>query len=428
MSDAPRGGRFDAIVDRLHRLHPRAIDLSLDRLERLLAALGRPERRLPPVIHVAGTNGKGSTCAFLRAMGEAAGLRVHVYTSPHLVRFNERIRLAGTLVDDGALADTLEQVERVNSSATITVFEILTAAAFVLFARVPADLCVLEVGLGGRLDATNVIPPAAAGAITSISHDHRDWLGDSLAGIAAEKAGIIKPGMTVATGAQVDAVLAVLQAAADTASARLLARGRDWWAEPSGNGVRFADSRGVLHLPLPSLPGPHQIDNAGIAVAAMRASGLPVPPAALARGLAEAEWPGRLQRLRGRLAAQLPPDWELWLDGGHNAGAGQALAAHIAGWLGRPLHVVVGMKRSKDAEGFLRPLLAHATTLWAVAEPGQHLAQPVEDIVAASGGMARPGPTVAAALAALPRGDGPARVLICGSLYLAGEVLKADLG
>jgi len=427
MSDAPRGGRFDAIVDRLHRLHPRAIDLGLERLQRLLTDLGHPERQLPPVIHVAGTNGKGSTCAFLRAFGEAAGLRVHVYTSPHLVRFNERIRLAGDLVDDAMLADALEHVERVNADATITVFEVITAVAFVLFARVPADLCVLEVGLGGRLDATNVIPPAAAGAITSISIDHRDWLGDSLVGIAAEKAGIIKPGMAVATGLQDDEVLEVLQSAADAASARLLARGRDWWVERTADGMRFEDAQGALHLPPPSLPGPHQTDNAGIALAAMRASGLAVPADALARGLARADWPARLQRLRGRLAASLPADWDLWLDGGHNAGAGEALAAHLALWADRPLHIVVGMKRSKDADGFLRPLLPHATTLWAVAEPGQHLAQPVEAIVAASGGAARPVPAVAAALAALPRGAGPARVLICGSLYLAGEVLKQDI-
>ena len=426
MSDAPSGGRFDAIVERLHRLHPRMIDLSLERLERLLAALGHPERQLPPVIHVAGTNGKGSTCAFLRAMGEAAGMRVHVYTSPHLVRFNERIRLAGALVDDAALADALEQVERVNDGASITVFEVITAVAFVLFARVPADLCVLEVGLGGRLDATNVIPPPAAGAITSISVDHRDWLGDTLPLIAAEKAGIIKPGLPVATGLQRPDVLAVIQAAADAAGGRLLARGRDWMAEATPGGLRFADAAGALDLPPPALPGPHQIDNAGIALAALRASGLMVPAAALARGIATAEWPARLQRLCGRLAAELPEGWELWLDGGHNAGAGDVLAEHLATWRDRPLHVIVGMKRSKDAEGFLRPLLPHASTLWAVAEPGQHLAQPVAEIIAASGGVAHEGPTVAAALRRLPSGSGPARVLICGSLYLAGEVLKAD--
>ena len=428
MSDAPRGGRFDAIVARLHALHPRAIDLSLGRLEDLLDKLGHPERRLPPVIHVAGTNGKGSTCAFLRAFGEAAGLRVHVYTSPHLVRFNERIRVAGEMVSDAALAATLEAVERVNDGAPITVFEVITAVAFELFAQTPADLCVLEVGLGGRLDATNVIPPAAAGAITSISFDHRDWLGETLPQIAYEKAGIVKPGMTVATGAQPAEVFAVLQSAADTADARLLARGRDWWIGPHAAGLRFEDSRGVLDLPPPSLPGPHQIDNAGIALAAIRATALPVSSAALARGIAHAEWPARLQRLTGRLAKTLPDGWDLWLDGGHNAGAGEMLGMFLPAWADRPLHIVVGMKQSKDAGGFLRPLVARATTMWAVAEPGQHLAQPVADIVAASGGVARPGPTVAAALAALPRGGAPARVLICGSLYLAGEVLKADSG
>ena len=428
MSDAPRGGRFDAIVQRLHALHPRAIDLSLGRLEGLLEKLDHPERRLPPVIHVAGTNGKGSTCAFLRACAEAAGLRTHVYTSPHLVRFNERIRLAGDLVEDSALADTLEFVERVNDAASITVFEVITAVAFVLFAGVPADLCILEVGLGGRLDATNVIPAAAAGAITSISFDHRDWLGQTLPRIAAEKAGIMKPGMPTATGAQPPDILAVLQATADAVGARLLRRGRDWSIAATADGIRFEDAAGALHLPKPSLPGPHQIDNAGIALAAMRASGLKLPTSALAHGIAHAEWPARLQRLRGRLAQTLPPHWELWLDGGHNAGAGEVLAEHLRTWSERDLHILVGMKRSKDAEGFLRPLLPHATTLWAVAEPGQHLAQPVEDIVAASGGIARPGPTIAEALAALPRGADPARVLICGSLYLAGEVLKADAG
>ena len=426
VADAPRGGRFDAIVSRLHRLHPRLIDLSLDRLERVLAALGHPERRLPPVIHVAGTNGKGSTCAFLRGFAEAAGLRAHVYTSPHLVRFNERIRLAGALVEDADLADALETVEQANAGGAITVFEVITAAAFVLFARVPADVTVLEVGLGGRLDATNVIPPPDAAAITSISFDHRDWLGETLPAIAAEKAGIIKPGVPVATGAQPEEVLAVLAARAGAVGARLLARGRDWSIAETASGLRFADAAGTLDLPPPSLPGPHQIDNAGIALAAMRASGLGLPDAALARGIAAATWPARMQRLTGRLARLLPPGWELWLDGGHNEGAGVAIAAHLDGWRDRPVHLVVGMKRSKDAAGFLRPLLDGAATLWAVAEPGQHLAQPVEEIVAASDGRARPGPTVTEALRAIPRAGGPARVLICGSLYLAGEVLKAD--
>ncbi len=426
MSDAPAGGRFDALVARLHALHPRLIDLSLDRLEQLLGKLGHPERQLPPVIHVAGTNGKGSTCAFLRATAEAAGLRVHVFTSPHLVAFNERIRLAGTLVDDAALAAALEEIEQLNAGGAVTVFEVITAAAFLLFARVPADLCVLEVGLGGRLDATNVIPAPAACAITSISMDHRDFLGDTLERIAFEKAGIIKPDAPAVTGQQPPEVLAVLQAEAERQQTSLSARGRDWSIERVGRGLRYADAAGALDLPLPVLPGAHQHDNAGIAIAALRAAGFAPTAAQARRGVAEAEWPARLQRLDGRLAALLPPGWELWLDGGHNEGAGVALGKHLATWRDRPVHLVVGMKQTKDPEAFLRPLLPHAATVWAVAEPGQHLALPVDAIVAASGGVARPADSVASALRELPRGEGPARVLVCGSLYLAGEVMKAD--
>jgi dihydrofolate synthase/folylpolyglutamate synthase len=422
---SPSAGRAEAIIERLHGLYPKLIDLSLGRLERLLGALGHPERRLPPVLHVAGTNGKGSTCAFLRAIGEAAGLRVHVYTSPHLVHFNERIRLAGTLVSDEVLEAALEEVERANAGAPITVFEVLMAAAFVLFARVPADLCVLEVGLGGRADATNVVAAPAACAITSISMDHKEMLGDTLAKIAGEKAGIMKPGVPVVTGAQPEEVLAVFAAHAAAVGAKLWARGREWDVARTPVGLSYRDAAGGLDVPPPGLLGPHQVDNAGIAIAAVRASGLAIPAAAIAAGIAGATWPARLQRLQGRLAATLPTDWELWLDGGHNPGGGAALAGQAALWTDRPLHLIVGMKQAKDSTEFLRPLIPHATSLWAVAEPGQHLALPVEAIVAASGGVARPGPTIAAALAALPRGR-PARVLICGSLYLAGEVLKAD--
>jgi len=418
--------RAEAILDRLAGLHPRLIDLTLDRLRALLEKLGHPERRLPPVLHVAGTNGKGSTCAFLRAIGEAAGLRVHVYTSPHLVHVNERVRLAGKLVGNAALEDALEEAERANAGAAITVFEVLTAAAFLLFARTPADLCVLEVGLGGRGDATNVIDRPAACAIASISLDHREMLGDTIAAIAAEKAGIIKPGVPVATGAQTPEALSVIAARADAWGARLLARGRDWSITPEGAGFRFADAQGGIALPQLGLPGLHQADNAGLAIAALRASGLAIGDAAIATGVARADWPARLQRLSGRLAAMLPPGFELWLDGGHNPGAGLALAQHLAGWTDRPTHLIVGMKRSKDAAGFLRPLLPFAATLWAVAEPRQHEAEPVEDIIAASAGKARPGPTVREALGALAVGGAPGRVLICGSLYLAGEVLKLD--
>ncbi|MBV8399855.1 MAG: bifunctional folylpolyglutamate synthase/dihydrofolate synthase [Acetobacteraceae bacterium] len=418
--------RIEGIVERLHGLHPRLIDLSLGRIETLLAKLGHPERRLPPVVHVGGTNGKGSVCAFLRAMAEASGMRVHVYTSPHLVRFNERIRIAGSLVTDDVLAAALEEIERVNAGAPITVFEVITAVAIYLFAKEPAELCVLEVGLGGRGDATNVIPRPAACAITSISLDHRELLGDTLAAIAFEKAGIMKRGVPVAIGAQTSEAKEVLvvQAAAIGSDARL--RGRDWEVNPTPGGFRFANSNGTIDLPLPSLPGLHQLDNGGVAIAALRASGLIVPDESIRRGLASAEWPARLQRLRGRLAAMLAPPWELWLDGGHNPGAGQALAQHVATWRNQPVHLVVGMKQTKDAADFLRPLIPHARTVWAVAEPGQHMALRVDAIVAASGGMARPGPTVTDALHALSENEAPGRVLICGSLYLAGEVLKAD--
>ena len=419
-------GRIEGIVARLHGLHPRLIDLSLERLEALLAKLGHPERRLPPVIHVAGTNGKGSTCAFLRAMGEAAGLRVHVYTSPHLVQFNERIRIAGRLVSDEDLAAALEEVERVNDGAAITVFEVITAVAFHLFAEVPAELCVLEVGLGGRGDATNVIAHPAACAITSISLDHRELLGETLAMIAGEKAGIMKAGVPVAIGVQPVDVADVLLAAAARVAAPVWLRGREWRVEARPTGFRYGDAGGLLDLPLPALAGAFQLDNAGIAIAALRASGVAVGDAAIGRGIASAEWPARLQRLHGSLAALLPADWELWLDGGHNPGAGVVLAEHLRSWADRPVHLVVGMKQSKDANEFLRPLVSYATTVWAVAEPDQHDARPVEAIVAASGGVARPGPRLVDALRKVPREAGPARVLVCGSLYLAGEVLKLD--
>ncbi|WP_428490329.1 bifunctional folylpolyglutamate synthase/dihydrofolate synthase [Rhodopila sp.] len=413
---------IEQIAARLERLHPRLIDLSLDRLRGLLVRLDHPEQRLPPVIHVAGTNGKGSTCAFIRAMAEAAGLRVHVYTSPHLMRFNERIRVAGALVGDDQLLAAMQRIERINDAAPITVFEVITATAFDLFAATPADLCVIEVGLGGRGDATNVIGPPAACAITSISLDHRELLGPSVEIIAAEKAGIMKPGTVVAIGAQPPGVRRVLLDHAAALQVPVKLRGRDWHLAPAANSLRYSDELGSIDAPIPSLPGLFQQDNAGIALAALRIAAVPHE----ASGLAQAEWPARLQRLHGRLAGLLPSGWELWLDGGHNPGAGAVLAEHLRGWADRPMHLVVGMKQAKDSAEFLRPLIPAADTVWAVREPDQHAALPVEAIIAASGGLARRGPRVEDALHAMPRTETPARVLICGSLYLAGEVLKLD--
>jgi dihydrofolate synthase/folylpolyglutamate synthase len=412
----------EQITARLERLHPRLIDLSLERLRVLLARLGHPENRLPPIIHVAGTNGKGSTCAFIRAMAEAAGQRVHVYTSPHLVRFNERIRIAGTLVPNDPLIAAMERIERINDNDPITVFEVITATAFDLFAETPADLCVLEVGLGGRGDATNVIGSPAACAITSISVDHRELLGPSVDIIAGEKAGIMKPNVPVAIGAQPPDVRRVLLDHAGALGTPVKLRGRDWDVAAGKAGFHYTDSRGEIEAPFPALPGLFQLDNAGIAITALRATAIPHSPL----GIACAEWPARLQRLYGHLAALLPTDWELWLDGGHNPGAGVVLADHLRGWADRPIHLVIGMKQAKDSTEFLRPLLPLAETVWAVREPDQHAALPVQDIIAASNGIARPGPRVADALRDIPRGDGPARVLICGSLYLAGEILKLD--
>ncbi|MCT6814045.1 folylpolyglutamate synthase/dihydrofolate synthase family protein [Bombella apis] len=425
-------GRTGAVVRRLQELHPKLIDLSLDRLEVLLARLGHPERSLPPTIHVAGTNGKGSTCANLRAIGEAAGLKVHVMTSPHLLDVTERFRLAGQLVSEDQLVATLEEIEQVNDGAPITVFEVLTAAGFLLFSRVPADLLVLEVGLGGRFDATNVIPTARACIITSISLDHQAFLGDDLAGIAREKAGIIKRGVPVFVAPQPDDVMAAIAEIARTHEAPLYRLGHEFTITPRQDGLLYQDEAGKLTLPAPALHGLHQTQNSALAVAALRHAGLNLPDTAFA-GIASTCWPARLQTLHGTLTHDMPPGWELLLDGGHNPGAGTVLADVLKTWQDRPLHLIVGLKDSKDVQGFLRPLIPHATSIQAVAEDGQHLAMPVQTILeaaAAAGGTALPGPDIRTALKRLRDSasptDRPARVLICGSLYLAGCALALD--
>jgi dihydrofolate synthase/folylpolyglutamate synthase len=418
-------GQAAEILARLQTLYPTLIDLSLGRISRLLTALGEPQLRLPPVIHVAGTNGKGSTCAFLRSIAEAAGWRVHVGTSPHLVRLNERFRIDGELVSDAELVAVLAHIERINAGAPITVFEVLTAASFVLFSQHKADLCVVEVGLGGRFDATNVMAAPAACVITSLSLDHQDFLGDRLDQIALEKAGIMKSGRPTVTGYQAPEALAVLVEHAHSLQAPLLVRGQAWDIVSAPGGVRYQDATGSLDLSRPALLGDHQVENAGLAIAALRASGLTLPDIAF-HGIGKATWPARMQRLTGALADRLGDGFELWLDGGHNEAAGQKLAGYISeAWFGQPIYLLVGMKQGKNAAGFLHPLVAPATAIWAVREPGQHLALGVDDIIDASGGIARVGPDIASALrqvAALP----PGRVLICGSLYLAAETLKLD--
>jgi len=430
----------DAILERLKRLHPKLIDLALDRIERLLAALGHPEDALPPVVHIAGTNGKGSTLAYLRAIAEAGGLRVHVYTSPHLVRFAERIRVASTIVGEDELAAILEECERANAGAPITFFEVTTAAAFLAFARHRADLCLLETGLGGKYDATNVLPRPALTLLSPISFDHEAFLGNTLAAIAGEKAGIIKRGVVCLSAAQAQAAMAVIAARAEALAAPLSVEGRAWRTSPTATGIRFEQAGRTIELPPPSLPGAHQIGNAGLAVAAARAldgmGALPggIDAAALGAGIARVEWPARLQLLtRGLLVASLPKEWELWLDGGHNPAAGEALARMADEWAARggapPLDLVMGMLDTKDARGFLAPFAGKVRTVRTVVIPGEAHAVPAEALAAsaaAAGLSARPSPGVAEALADLARAAGPARVLVCGSLYLAGTVLAQN--
>jgi dihydrofolate synthase / folylpolyglutamate synthase len=422
----------DRILERLGRLHPKLIDLSLGRTERLLAALGSPQERLPPVVHVAGTKGKGSTVATMRACLEAAGYRVHAYISPHLVHFHERIRVAGRLIEEEALIALLEECERANNDAPITFFEITTAAAFLAFARSPADIVLLEVGLGGRLDATNVVRRPAVTAITPVSLDHQAFLGDTVAEIAGEKAGILKPGVAAVIAPQPTEAEAVIEARAAGLAAPLYRWQHEWHCNAMGTGMRYMGERWHLDLPLPSLIGAHQIVNAGTAIACLeRLAGFAVSGEAIASGLRQIDWPARLQLLRrGPLIDAVPPSWEVWLDGGHNPLAGEILGEVAAGWGDRPLYLVVGMMNTKDAAGFIAPLTAHARALIAVTIPGEPNALPADAIVAAAGSVgieACTADSVLAAVGAIRRHDGSARVLICGSLYLAGKVL-ADNG
>ncbi|MEA3050789.1 MAG: dihydrofolate synthase / folylpolyglutamate synthase [Sphingomonadales bacterium] len=422
-------------LDRLATLSPGADVLGLERISALLARLGNPERRLPPVFHVAGTNGKGSTCAFLRAAIEAAGLEAHVYTSPHLVRFNERIRVAGKLIADDALEALLAETLDAAGGLEASFFEITTAAAFLAFSQVPADACVIEVGLGGRLDATNVVAAPAVCGIAQLGLDHQQFLGDRIEGVAAEKAGIAKPGVPLVTLRYPDRLAAPIAAAAEAAGAVWLPRGGEWDATASNGRLRYRDRTGRLDLPLPRLPGAHQALNAGLAVAMIRHQrAIDLPDSAFRAAMGWAEWPGRLQKLGpGPLLSILPPGSELWLDGGHNPNAARAVADHFRAAVpaGRPFHIVFGLLAAKDAAGVLRPFAGRSVELHAIPVPGHAHHPPTElALTARSLGLAaRADEGVQPALGWIARHadrEKPPVVLILGSLYLAGEVLKAN--
>ena len=428
----------DAMLARLLALHPKRIDLSLDRIQRLLAAVGNPQRRLPPIIHVAGTNGKGSSIAFMRAALEAAGKKVHVYTSPNLVRLNERFRLAavggGRLVNDAELGDAVAECEAKNAGAPITVFEMETAAAFLLFSRHAADIALLEVGLGGRLDATNVIERPLISVITRLSLDHREFLGDSLVKIAAEKAGILKAGVPAVVAGQAREALAVIERQAARLRTPLKIAGEDWTATEEHGRLVYQDQDGLLDLPAPKLYGRHQFENAGTAIAALRASGLKPPAAAFEAAMVQVEWPARMQRLsHGKLAELAPAGSELWLDGGHNVDGGRAIAAALADLeerVSRPVVVIVGMLSTKDCAGFLRNFSGLARRVITVPIH-QDKAVPAGELAEIAAGVGIPALTgrdleSAIDLAGKLELDPPPRLLITGSLYLAGEVLAAN--
>ena len=417
----------DVLLERMMSLHPKLIDLTLDRMHRILSALDHPERRLPPVIHIAGTNGKGSTLAMIRAGLEGAGRTTHAYTSPHLARFHERIRLAGDLIDEEALTRMLDRCLAANGPDPITYFEITTAAALLAFAETPAYYALLEVGLGGRLDATNVVERPALTVITPVDMDHQQYLGDTLAAIAGEKAGIIKRGVPVIVGRQDDTALEVIEAQAARHGAPVLARGQHWHVTEERGRLVFQDETGLLDLPLPALPGAHQVENAGIALAALRALGHGEDSCTAA--MTEATWPARMQRLRRGPLLDIAPRAELWLDGGHNPHAARAIADLLAAMPARPTHLICGMLNTKDVTGYMAPLARVARSLHAVSIPGQAAtldAAETARTARAAGFTAHEADSPAAALVAITARDPGARVLICGSLYLAGEILKEN--
>ncbi|MBY6135869.1 bifunctional folylpolyglutamate synthase/dihydrofolate synthase [Nocardioides marinus] len=416
----------DAILARMMALHPKIIDLTLDRVWRLLAALDNPQDKLPPVIHIAGTNGKGSTQAMIRAGLEGWGKSVHAYTSPHLARFHERIRLAGELISEPHLTEVLDECYEKNGGENITYFEITTVAGLLAFSRTPADYTLLEVGLGGRLDATNVITPELS-VITPISIDHEQFLGNTLAKIAAEKAGIIKRGVPVVVGPQPEEAMEVIEATAARLGAPLIAYGQQWHVTQERGRLVFQDERGLLDLPLPALLGAHQVQNAGAALAALRHLG--ADEAACEAAMVNAEWPARMQKLKTGPLIEAAPEAELWLDGGHNAAAGVALAEVLAWLPPRPTHLICGMLNTKDVSGYMAPLAPHVASLTAISIPDEVNTLSAEETEAAAksvGIEASTADSTLAALQAIVAQDPQARVLICGSLYLAGHILREN--
>ena len=423
--------RTDLILQRLSGLHPKLIDLGLERIERLLEALGRPQDRLPPVIHVAGTNGKGSTIAFMRAFLEAAGHTVHVYTSPHLVRFNERIRLGGQLVPTRRLNEALERVERVNAGENITLFEVTTAAALLLFSETPADFLLLEVGMGGIYDTTNVVAQPRGVVITPVDLDHQAFLGNTIAEIAVSKAGILKRGSPAVIGYQQPEGRDVIERAARRLGVQPAFQGEDFHGHLEDGRLVFQDGDGLLDLPPPALVGDHQVDNASLAIAAVRRFGLPVDKQALERGLRTVSWPARMTPLTGKLRDALPPDAELWLDGGHNAHGAAALARALAVLQGQrpaPLVLIMGMMNNRSPAIFLEPLRQFNPKVLGLTIPGEANAHEASAIAQAAQALsleATPQRSLGAAIrkaAGVPGG----RVVICGSLYLAGHALALN--
>lgn len=417
----------DAILDRMMALHPKIIDLTLDRVWRLLAALDNPQLKLPPVIHIAGTNGKGSTQAMIRAGLEGAGRSVHAYTSPHLARFHERIRLAGELISEPDLTAVLDECYAANGGENITYFEITTCAALLAFSRCKADYTLLEVGLGGRLDATNVIDEPVVTVITPVSIDHEQYLGDTLGKIAAEKAGIIKPGVPCIVGPQEDEALEVIEYTAARLGAPLLIHGQHWHVHEENGRLIYQDETGLRDLPLPNLLGAHQFQNAGAALAVLRH--LSMGDTAYEAAVSNADWPARMQRLKTGPLTEQAPQVELWLDGGHNAAAGIALADVLAKMPQRPTHLICGMLNTKDVTGYLAPLSRQVASLTAVSIPGEAATLSADETAAAATKVGLPSSVAASvseALKTITDKDPQARVLICGSLYLAGNILREN--